>query len=76
MPRCRKPAWTYSFTDWDQVPIFLTIRETCVLLRWSDETVRKRLKDGTLRGITVSNAFLVEKQSIIDLISGKESNVS
>lgn len=69
-PRCKKPVWTRTYVDWDQVPVLMTIQETCILLRWSDQTVRNRIKDGTLRGITVTKNFLVEKQSVIDLITG------
>ena len=69
-PRCRKPVWTRTYVNWDQVPVLMTIQECCNLLRWSDQTVRNRIKDGSLRAITVSKSFLVEKQSVIDLITG------
>ena len=69
MPRCRKPVWTRSYTDWNQVPLLLSVSEVCILTKWSDETVRRRLKDGTLKGIKEGKTFLITKQSIIDLIS-------
>lgn len=69
MPRCRKPVWTKTYTDWDQVPIFMTVQEVCILLRRSDESVRQMVKDGTLKGITEGHKFLITKQSIIDLIN-------
>lgn len=69
MPRCRKPVWTRTFTDWNQVPLLLSVQETCQLLHWSDVTVRRRINDGTLKAIKEGNKFLVSKQSIIDLIN-------
>lgn len=67
--RCKKPMYTMKYTDWNQVPLFLTITETCCLLRWSDESVRKRIKDGTLKAITTGGKFLITKDSIIALIN-------
>ena len=71
MPRCKKPMYTYAYTNWDQVPLFLSVSETCVLLKVSEQTVRNRLKDGTFRGIMMGKTFLVEKESIIDLLCGR-----
>lgn len=67
-PRCRKPIWTKTYTDWDQVPLLMTVQEVCILIRRSDETVRQMIKDGTLKGITEGHRFLVTKQSVMDLI--------
>lgn len=66
--RCRKPIWTKTYTDWDQVPLLMTVQEVCILIRRSDETVRQMIKDGTLKGITEGHRFLVTKQSVMDLI--------
>lgn len=69
-PRCRKPVWTRTFINWDQIPVLMTVQEACILLRMSDQTVRNWIKNGTLRGITVGASIRVEKQSVIDLITG------
>lgn len=67
--RCRKPVWTKTYTDWEQVPVFMTVQEVCILLRRSDESVRQMVKSGKLKAITEGHKFLITKQSVIDLIN-------
>lgn len=63
------------YTDWDQVPLLMTVEEVCILLRWSEQTVRRRINDGTLRAVTVSKAFRIEKQSVMDLIDKERCSI-
>jgi excisionase family DNA binding protein len=51
--------------------VVYTIREACRLLKVSDDTVRRMIKEGTLDAVKVRNQWRIKKASVDKLLGRK-----
>ena len=52
------------YTNWDEMPTVLTLREVCSILQLSDQTVRKLIHSGRIKATNSGHAFLIPKESV------------
>ena len=53
--------WT-GCTDWDALPLMLNVTEICRVLRISENTALKLLRNGELPGVKVGNGWRLNKE--------------
>jgi excisionase family DNA binding protein len=63
----REPA---SYTDWDAVPLALTVAQVCELAGLSRETVYKLLNSGRLRSTKIGARRVISKTAVRELLEG------
>lgn len=56
--------FTMTFTDWDRIPVLLDMKQTCCILKCSDVTVVKHIKDGHFKGNKLGRGWLVDRDSL------------
>lgn len=64
MPRCPKPRYTKKYTNWDEVPLFLSVEDVCILWELSDKTILNMLNSGSLKGFKVGDRWRIPKESV------------
>lgn len=60
--------WTQC-TDWDALPVMLTVPEICKVLRISESTCLKLLHSGDLPGIRIGNSWRLNKEHLRGALS-------
>ena len=70
MPRCPKPRYTKTYTNWDELPINLTVEMVCSVLFMNEKVVQRKLAAGEIKGIKIGGKWLVPKKNLIDLCGG------
>lgn len=60
------PKFTKTFTNWDSLPLLLDLEDACDLLRCSDVTVKKFVKQGKIKGNKLGNLWRFDRDSIRD----------
>lgn len=64
-PRCRPPVWTTVYTDWNQVPLFLSVKDVACLLNMQIGTIRRRVEDGTIKAQKIGKEWRISKESVM-----------
>ena len=64
MPRCPKPRYTKKYVNWDEVPLFLSVEDVCILWELSDKTILNMLNSGSLKGFKVGDRWRIPKESV------------
>jgi excisionase family DNA binding protein len=59
-----------KYCDWESVPIVLNVKDACVLLGWSDATVKKYLRSGEIKARKTGKDWLIPKTSIKAFVEG------
>lgn len=64
MPRCPKPRYTKKYVSWDEVPLFLSVEDVCILWELSDKIILNMLNSGSLKGFKVGDRWRIPKESV------------
>ncbi len=63
--------FTKIFTDWDKMPVLLGLEDACCLLRCSDTTVVKYIKQGTIKGNKFGSRWMIDRDSVREYFQKK-----
>ena len=61
-----QPKWT----DWDQVPLVLGVKDVAELLGVHYNTVKKMVQDGRLPAVKVGRAWRVRREAVQAMLEG------
>jgi excisionase family DNA binding protein len=62
-----------TYTDWDSVPLLLTVRQTCQLLTVSRETFYRLIRSGELASRKIGRRRVVTKSALREFLDGGAS---
>ena len=62
-------ARSKTYYGLDQLPAVLRLPEICAVLRCSEQTARKLLSEGRLRGVKVGREWRVEKGALVEFLN-------
>ena len=65
-PRC-KPATYNVFTEYEKVPVLMTIQQAAVLLQMSDRTVLNLINSNKIEAIRVGNQWRIPKDKLLNM---------
>lgn len=68
---CHPPQFSKTFTDWSKVPVVLSMSDVCCILRVTDDTVRKMLLRGELKGRKSGGSWFIDKDNLKEFLQGK-----
>ena len=74
--RCPPPQFDVPIGEWADLPLTLTTETVCCLLRCSDETAIKRLKEGCFCGRQIGKSYIFDRDSVRDYITGGKEEPS
>lgn len=69
-PRCRKPIYTKTYTNWDELPVNLTVEMVCCLLFLNEKVVQRKLAAGELKGTKIGGKWIIPKEPLRKLCEG------
>ncbi len=58
------------FRDWEQMPLALTVSEVAVIMRISEQSVRKHAREQTIPANKTGKSWLFDKSVIQKLVEG------
>ena len=64
-----QPKWT----NWDQVPLVLGVKDVADLLGVHYNTVKKMAQDGRLPAVKVGRAWRIQREAIKAMLEGGQS---
>ncbi len=56
--------FTRTYTDWERIPVLMELTDVCCLLRCSDVTAIKYIRQGKIKGNKFGNKWLVDRDSV------------
>ena len=56
--------FTREVTDWDRLPVLLSMDEACRVLRCADTTVVKHIKQGHFKGNRLGRGWRIDRDSV------------
>lgn len=59
--------WT-QWTDWDALPVLLTVEEVCAVLKISETTALKLLNNGDIPACKMAGQWRISKNSLRDTV--------
>lgn len=65
-PRC-KPATYNVYTEYDKVPVLMTVQQAAILLQMSDRTVLNLIYSGEIEAIKVGNEWRIPKDKLLNM---------
>ena len=65
-PRC-KPATYNVYTEYEKVPVLMTIQQAAVLLQLSERTVLNLITSNQIDAIKIGNQWRIPKDKILDM---------
>ena len=72
--RAPRPKWTKTYTSWDEIPVVLDVDGLAEVLQYSDDTVRRMLQSGEIKGTKVGKSWRVDKDSVRNFLRGGGSH--
>lgn len=67
---CHKPIYSMRPTNWNDLPVTISMEEACNLLLCADNTVARYAKEGLIIGRKIGNKWLFDRDSIRHFILG------
>jgi excisionase family DNA binding protein len=58
------------FTDWDTVPLILTVSQVCQILTVSRETLYRLLRSGEVRSRKIGRRRVITKAALREFLAG------
>ena len=71
--RTPRPKWTKTYTNWDEVPVVLDVDGAAIVLHYNEDTVRRLLQSGKLKGTKAGKSWRVDKENIRIFLRGGEN---
>lgn len=65
-PRC-KPATYNLYTEYEKVPVLMTIQQAANLLQMSDRTVLNLINSNKIEAIRVGNQWRIPKDKLLNM---------
>lgn len=65
-PRC-KPTTYNLYTEYEKVPVLMTIQQAAVLLQMSDRTVLNLINSNKIEAIRVGNQWRIPKDKLLNM---------
>ena len=65
-PRC-KPATYNLYTEYEKVPVLMTIQQAANLLQMSDRTVLNLITSNKIEAIRVGNQWRIPKDKLLNM---------
>lgn len=65
-PRC-KPATYNVYTEYEKVPVLMTIQQAAILLQMSDRTVLNLIANGEIEAIKIGNQWRIPKDKLLNM---------
>ena len=65
-PRC-KPATYNVYTEYEKVPVLMTIQQAAVLLQLSERTVLNLVNNGEIEAIKIGNQWRISKDNLLKM---------
>lgn len=56
--------FTREVTDWERLPVLLSMEEACRVLRCADSTVVKHIKQGHFKGNRLGRDWRIDRDSV------------
>ena len=56
--------WKNEYTDWDDLPLIISVNELCVLLRISKPTALKLLDSNKIKAKKTENRWFISKEAV------------
>ncbi|MGP1544154.1 MAG: helix-turn-helix domain-containing protein [Candidatus Fimenecus sp.] len=56
--------WKNEYTDWDDLPLIISVNELCVLLRISKPTALKLLDSNKIKAKKTENRWFIQKEAV------------
>lgn len=53
-----------TFTDWEKMPVLLSLEDACCLLRRADVTVVNYIKKGYIKGNKIGSGWMIDRDSV------------
>ena len=63
-----RPVYTRSYAALEEIPIVCTVRETALILRMSEDWIKKKLQSGAIRGKKVGKEWRICKSDILEYL--------
>jgi excisionase family DNA binding protein len=57
------------FSNWDEVPLLLTVEEVAGLLRLHQNSVKRLLREGKLAGIKAGRAWRIRREALLAFLN-------
>ena len=70
--RCYAPQYTRTFVNWEDVPMVLSVKELCQVLKISDKTALKLLNDGVILGQHVGQEWRISRDAVRRYLEGDD----
>ena len=68
MVRRQRTIWA-----WEQLPAEITVEEACCVMRVSEVTLRKILREGTVRRCKVGRSWRIDRDSLRAFAEGRNA---
>lgn len=65
-PRC-KPATYNVYTEYEKVPVLMTIQQAAVLLQLSERTVLNLITSNQIEAIKIGNQWRIPKDKLLNM---------
>lgn len=65
-PRC-KPATYNVYTEYEKVPVLMTIQQAAVLLQLSERTVLNLIMSNQIEAIKIGNQWRIPKDKLLNM---------
>lgn len=62
---------TKIITDWDTLPVVISLEQTCAILGICRPTLLGLLRSGKIKSVKTGNKWLIEKQAIRNYLGGE-----
>ncbi len=63
-PRCPKPRYSHTYTNWEQLPVNLTVEMVCGLLYLNEKVIQRKLAAGELQGTKIGGKWIIPKEPL------------
>lgn len=57
--------------NWDRLPVALDVHTVALIFDCTDDCVKKWLQSGRLQGVKIGRAWIIDKEYLRQVISGK-----
>jgi len=74
--RCPPPQYNCPTGEWSDLPLALDTAQVCNILRCTEETAVKRLREGQLRGRQSAKGYIFDRESVREYVTGEPRRAS